>query len=204
MQSIPSLFSHQTSHFKPTSGWQIITAIKADSWKWTVISPVGTSSSVHFPHLCIWHAIVPALNSARCSFSVSADPVQLCLQWQILTAPPSPLNSADVRGCGSRLASSAYPWTVTVLNAHVKRQRSEVRIPCDFLTKSMPDELDSDPSLVFSARSIHVGVTSSDRIMQQGRSLMHLGESRGLINSYSMRKDAEWEMMQYLQLCEFI
>lgn len=148
MRSIPSLFSHQTSCFKPTSRWQIITAIKADSWKWTVISPVGTSSSIHISHLCIWHAIVPAINSARCSFSVSADPVQLRLHWQILTAPHSPLNSADVTGCGGRLASSAYPWTVTVLNAHVRRRCSEVRIPRDFLTKSMPDELDSNPSLV--------------------------------------------------------
>lgn len=102
------------------------------------------------------------------------------------------------------MPSSAYPWTVTVLNAHVKRHCSEVLIPCDCLTKSMPDELDSDPSLVCSARSIHVGVTSSERIMQQGRSWIDLGKSGGLINSYSMRKDAEWEMMQYLQLCEFI
>lgn len=148
VQSMPSLFSHQTSCFKPTSGWQIITAIKADSWKWTIISPVGTSSSMPFPHLRVWHAIVPAINSARCSFSVSADPVQLRLHWQILTAPPSPLNSADVTGCGGRLASSAYPWTVTVLNARVNRRCSEIWIPCDFLTKSMPDEWDSDPSLV--------------------------------------------------------
>lgn len=158
MQSVPPLFSHQTSCLKPSSGWQIITAIKADSWKWTVISPVGTSSSMHFTHLWIWHAIVPAINSARCSFSVSADPVQLCLHRQIVTASPSPLNSADVTRCGGRLASSAYPWTVTVLNVHVKHQCSEVQIPCDFLTKSMPDELDSDTSLVCSARNIHVGV----------------------------------------------
>lgn len=204
MQSIPSLSSHQASCFKPTSGWQIITAIKADSWKWMVISPMGTCSSVNFRRLWIWHAIVPAINSARCSFSVSADPVQLRLHWQILTAPTSPFNSADVTGCGSRLASPAYPWTVTVLNAQVKRQCSEVRIPCGCLTKSMPDELDSDPPLVCPTRSIHVGVTSSDRIMQQERSLIQLGESRGLINSYSMRKDAEWEMMQYLHFCEFI
>lgn len=68
----------------------------------------------------------------------------------------------------------------------------------------MPDELDDDPSLVCAGRSIHVGVTSSERIMQQGRGLMRLGESSGFINSYSMRKDGEWEMMQYLQLCEFI
>lgn len=145
-----------------------------------------------------------AINSTRCSFSVSADPVQLCLHWQLLTAPPSSLSTADVTGCGSRLASSAHPWIVTVLNAHVKRQCWEAQIPCDCLTKSMPDELDSDPSLVCSVRSIHVGVISSDRIMQQGRSLIHLDESRGLINSYSMRKDSEWEMMQYLRLCEFI
>lgn len=204
MQSIPSLFSHQTSCFKPTSGWQIITAIKAGSWKWTVISPVGTSSSIRFPHLWVWYVIVPAINSARCSFSVSADPVQPRLHWQILTAPPSPLSSADVTGCGGRLASSAYPWTVTVLNGHVKLQCSEAQIPCDCLTKSMPDDLDSDPSLVYSTRSIHVGVSSSDRLMQQGRCVKHLGESRGLINSYSMRKEAEWERMQYLQLCEFI
>lgn len=204
MQSIPSLFSHQAFCFKPTSEWQIITAIKADSWKWMVISPVGTSSSMHFPHLWVWHAIVPAVNSARCSFSVSADPVQLRLHWQIVTGPTSPLNSADVTGCGGRLASSAYPWTVAVLNAHAKRQCSEVRIPCGCLTKSMPDEFDSDPSLVCSARTIHIGGALSDRIMQQGRSSMHLGKSRGLINSYPMRKDAEWEMMQYLQLCEFM
>lgn len=204
VQSIPSLFSHQAFCFKPTSEWQIITAIKADSWKWMVISPVGTSSSMHFPHLWVWHAIVPAVNSARCSFSVSADPVRLHLHWQILTAPTSPLNSADVTGCGGRLASSAYPWTVAVLNAHVRRHRSEVPIPCGCLTKSMPDELDSDPSLVCPARSIHTGAALSDRIMQQGRSLVHLGGKTGLMNSSSMRKDAEWEMMQYLQLREFI
>lgn len=171
-----------------------------------VISPVGSSSSMNSLHLWVWHATVPAINSARCSFSVSADPVRLHLHWQILTAPhpPSPLKSADVTGSGGRLPSSAYPWTVTVLNAHVKRQCSEVLIPCDCLTKSMPDELDSDPSLVCSTRSIHVGVTSSERIMQQGRSWIDLGASGGLINSYSMRKDEEWEMMQYLQLCEFI
>lgn len=102
------------------------------------------------------------------------------------------------------MALSAYPWTVAVLNAYVKRQGSAALIPCDCMTKSMPDELDSDPLLVCCARNIHVGVTSSQRIMQQGRSWIDLGECGNLINSYSMRKDAEWEMMQYLQFCEFI
>lgn len=72
------------------------------------------------------------------------------------------------------------------------------------MTKSMPDELDRDPLLVCCARNIHVGVTSSQRIMQQGRSWIDLAECGDLINSFSMREDAEWEMMQYLQLCEFI
>ncbi len=165
MQSIPSLFGHQAYCFKPTSEWKIISAIRADSWKWMVISPMGTSSSMHFPHLWVWHAIVPGLNSARCSFSVSADPAQLRLHWQIVTAPASPLSSADVRGCGSRLASSAYPWTVTVLNAHVKLHCSEIGVPYGCVIKSMPDEFDSDPWLVCSARSVHIGVASSDRIM---------------------------------------
>lgn len=46
---MPSLFSHHTSCLKPTSRWRIITIIKADSWKWMVISPLGSSSSLHFP-----------------------------------------------------------------------------------------------------------------------------------------------------------
>lgn len=33
---------------------------------------------------------------------------------------------------------------------------------------------------------------------------MLLGESKASINSCCMRDDAEWEMMHYLQLCEFI
>lgn len=90
VQSIPSLFSHLAFCFKPTNTWQIIATIKADSWKWMVISPVGTSSSM--PFLWVWHVTVPATNCARCSFSVSADPVQLNLLWQILTASPTPSN----------------------------------------------------------------------------------------------------------------
>ncbi|TKS78566.1 Kremen protein 1 [Collichthys lucidus] len=66
-------------------------------------------------------------------------------------------STADVTGCGSRLASSAHPWIVTVLNAHVKRQCWEAQIPCDCLTKSMPDELDSDPSLVCSLAGMESG-----------------------------------------------
>lgn len=158
-QSMPSLFSHQASCFKPTSGWQIIVAIKADSWKWMVISPVGTSSSMHFAHLWVWHAIVPATNSARCSFSVSADPVQLRLHWQTLTAPPPPhvfqQMLQDVAADWHRLPTLGLSLSLMRM---WKRQCSEVQIPCGCLTKSMPDELDSNPSLVCSARRIHVGV----------------------------------------------
>lgn len=46
---MPSLFSNHTSCLKPTSRWRIVTIIKADSWKWMVISPLGSSSSLHFP-----------------------------------------------------------------------------------------------------------------------------------------------------------
>lgn len=147
--------------------------MKADSWKWMVISPLGPSSSMHFPHLWVWHAIVPAINSARCSFSVSADSVQLrtALTDTDSKPPPSLLNSADVTGCGGRLASSAYPWTVTVLNADVRHQCWEVRIPRE-MCDTEPDELEDHPLLVCSATSIHVGVTSSDRIMQQGLRVM--------------------------------
>lgn len=203
-QSMPSLFSHQASCFKPTSGWQIIVAIKADSWKWMVISPVGTSSSMHFAHLWVWHAIVPATNSARCSFSVSADPVQLRLHWQTLTAPPpSPRISADVTGCGGRLASSAYPWTVAVLNAHVKTSVLGSTDPMWLFDKEHAWWV-RQQSIACLLRQKNSCWCSSDRIMQQGRSSIHLGASGGLINSYSMREDAEWEMMQYLQLSEFI
>lgn len=42
-----------------------------------VISPVGTSSSTPFLLSVAGFAVVAATNGARCSFSVSADPLQL-------------------------------------------------------------------------------------------------------------------------------
>lgn len=99
----------------------------------------------------------------------------LSLQIQFSSNGIEPPPKSDVMGSGSGLASSAYPQTVSVLNVHVKHQGWEVLIPCDVSGKSMPNELDSDPSLVCCSRSIHVGVASSDRIMQQSRRWMHLG-----------------------------
>lgn len=50
--------------------------------------------------------------------------------------------------------SQRTAMAATVLRARVKRHCSEVWVPCDFLTKSIPDEWGSSPSFVFSSQSI--------------------------------------------------
>lgn len=162
---MPSLFSHHTSCFKPTSRWQIITIIKADSWKWMVISPLGSSSSLHFPFSLFLACHCPCYK--QCQVLIFCLSRSTSAQYALTDTDrhPPPLSVRQMlQEHGNRLASSAYLWTVTVLNTHVKHQCSEVWIPRDFLTESMPDEWDSNPSLVYSAKSICVRVLKCNRI----------------------------------------
>lgn len=83
-----------------------------------------------------------AANRARCWFSVAA------LNSETQTS------RLLVGQTSRRTAMAAGPRAVTVLGARVTRHCSEVWIPCDFLTTSIPDEWGSSPSFVFSSESI--------------------------------------------------
>lgn len=99
------------------TNWQIMNYPSNQDW-WLKMN--GYSCNGHFPFTAGFPSLAAHcsnLNCARCSFLVSADQVQPGLQWQVVTAPPSPHTAADVTGCGGRFAQRACPRTVAVCNA---------------------------------------------------------------------------------------
>lgn len=161
---MPSLFSHHTSCLKPTSRWRIITIIKADSWKWMVISPLGSSSSLHFPFSLFLACHCPCYK--QCQVLI------FCLSRS--TSAQYALTDTDRHPLPSQLGRCYRKWQQTgiiclPLDCHCLQYTRETSVlwnmdPRDFVTESMPDEWDSNPWLVYSAKSICVRVLKFNRI----------------------------------------